>query len=44
MTVDLSRRKLVGKYPEVKHRPAPKSKLRLDNETRTALLASMVLN
>lgn len=44
VTLDLSRRKLVGKHPEVKHLPAPKSKLKLDEKTRKLLLASMVLN
>lgn len=39
----LSRSKLVGKYPEVHHLPAPQTKLKLDDETRKSLLASMVL-
>jgi len=39
----LPRRKIVGKY-EVDHLPAPKSKLKLDDETRASLLAAMVLN
>lgn len=39
----LSRSKLVGKHPEVHHLPAPKTKLKLDEETRKSLLASMVL-
>lgn len=41
--LDLSRSNLVGKYPAVKHLPAPNSKRKLDDKTRTALLASMVL-
>lgn len=39
----LSRSNVVGKYPEVHHLPAPKAKLKLDEETRKSLLASMVL-
>lgn len=39
----LSRSNVVGKYPEVHHLPAPKTKLKLDDETRKSLLASMVL-
>lgn len=39
----LSRSNLVGKHPEVHHLPAPKTKLKLDEETRKSLLASMVL-
>ncbi|WP_156513567.1 hypothetical protein [Bordetella ansorpii] len=42
-TFDLSRRKLVDKYPDIKPRPAPKSVLKLDEETRRSLLASMLL-
>lgn len=41
--VDLSRDSLVGKYPQVKHLPAPKAKKKLDEKTRTSLLNSMVL-
>jgi len=43
VTQDLSRREVVGKHPEIKLRPAPKSKLKLDEKTRQSLLASMVL-
>jgi len=43
VTLKLSRSKLVGKYPEVHHLPAPQTKLKLDDETRKSLLASMVL-
>lgn len=39
----LSRSNVVGKHPEVHHLPAPKTKLKLDDETRKSLLASMVL-
>ena len=39
----LSRSKVVGKHPEVHHLPAPTTKLKLDDETRKSLLASMVL-
>lgn len=39
----LSRSNVVGKHPEVRHLPAPKTKLKLDDETRKSLLASMVL-
>lgn len=39
----LSRSKVVGKHPEVHHLPAPMTKLKLDDETRKSLLASMVL-
>jgi hypothetical protein len=39
----LSRSNVVGKHPEVHHLPAPKAKLKLDDETRKSLLASMVL-
>ena len=41
--LELSRSNLVGKHPEVHHLPAPKAKLKLDDETRKSLLASMVL-
>ena len=39
----LSRSNVVGKHPEVRHLPAPKTELKLDDETRNSLLASMVL-
>ncbi len=39
----LSRSNVVGKHPEVHHLPAPKTKLKLDDETRKSLLASMML-
>lgn len=39
----LSRSNVVGKHPEVHHLPAPKTKLKLDDEMRKSLLASMVL-
>ena len=41
--LNLSRRNLVGKHPEVHHLPAPETTLKLDDETRKSLLASMVL-
>ena len=41
--LNLSRSKVVGKHPEVHHLPAPITKLKLDDETRKSLLASMVL-
>jgi len=41
--LELSRSNLVGKHPEVHHLPAPKTKLKLDDETRKSLLALMVL-
>ena len=41
--LNLSRSNVVGKHPEVHHLPAPKTKLKLDDETRKSLLASMVL-
>ena len=43
VNLNLSRSNVVGKHPEVQHLPAPKTKLRLDDETRKSLLASMVL-
>lgn len=39
----LSRNNVVGKNPGVQHLPAPQTKLKLDDETRKSLLASMVL-
>ena len=41
--LNLSRSKVVGKHPEIHHLPAPTTKLKLDDETRKSLLASMVL-
>lgn len=41
--LNLSRSNLVGKHPEVHHLPAPRTTLKLDDETRKSLLASMVL-
>ena len=43
VTLKLSRSNVVGKYPKVRHLPAPETKLKLDDETRKSLLASMVL-
>ncbi len=43
-SVVLSRKKLVGKFPEVKHQPAPKqAHYQLSDEDRRKILAQMIL-
>lgn len=38
-----SRAELVGKFPNIKHQPAPKARCRLSEETRNQLLSRMLL-
>ena len=38
-----TRLKLVGKFPEIQHLPAPSAQRQLDDEKRRQLLSAMVL-
>jgi hypothetical protein len=38
-----SRAKLVGKFPHIRHQPAPKAVYKLDEDVRTAMVDRMML-